>query len=149
MRLPEDFPMSRRCWVLGALLVSLPMPAYAQQTDTAEQVKLGPRQQFTQIDEPYTDQIPERERRTSVVIVCGRPRSAFGRSLGDFTLELVLGGVGDHLHHTIRSNQNRDVQGRARRVYAGAAASLQPVRRAGKPGYTWTSHASTPPPRRR
>ena len=65
------------------------------------------------------------------MIVCGRPRSAFGRSLGDFTLELVLGGVGDHLHHTIRSNQNRDVQGRARRVYAGAAASLQPVRRAG------------------
>ena len=55
MRLPEDFPMSRRCWVLGALLVSLPMPAYAQQTDTAEQVKLGPRQQFTQIDKPYTD----------------------------------------------------------------------------------------------
>ena len=31
------------------------MPAYAQQTDPAEQVKLGPRQQFTQTDEPCTD----------------------------------------------------------------------------------------------
>ncbi len=65
------------------------------------------------------------------MIVCGRPRSAFGRSLGDFTPWSWSSAArrSPPSHHPLKPKPRR--AGRARRVYAGAAASLQPVRRAG------------------
>ena len=80
-------------------------------TTTRPAVTLGERQQFTQIDEPYTDTF----------------------LLGDFTLEADLGGAA---LTSITSLTNRDVERRSRRVGAGRQRRRSVRSAAPEAGYT-------------